>query len=119
MIELQCLYLHKFSSKLVSIWDPICVHSTSFWWLKNSIVQGSGVHNQKLNNKKKNMNLSDYDLRKENIWETAKNPDLPQWFFAFSGTWLAICWFVGVGMNGIVLFVFAINKEVKLYILIS
>ena len=25
MIELQCLYLHKFSSKLVSIWDHIYV----------------------------------------------------------------------------------------------
>ena len=51
------------------------------------------------------MNLSDYDIRKENIWETAKNPELPQWFFAFSATWLIICWFVGCSMNGIVLLV--------------
>ena len=62
------------------------------------------------------MNLSDYDIRKENIWETAKNPELPQWFFAFSATWLIICWFVGCSMNGIVLLVFAINKEVMFYV---
>ena len=61
------------------------------------------------------MNLSDFDLRKENIWETAKNPDLPQWFFVFSATLLIIVWFIGCTMNGIVLFVFAINKEVKFY----
>ena len=59
------------------------------------------------------MNQSEYELRKENIWETAANPDITTGFFIFAGGWLIICWLVGVCMNGLVLLTFAVNKSVS------